>query len=143
MSDSEMILSLSDALRGTKEELALVRAEQHATERLLLIAERNCATLRYNLSGSDNDRASAASSRERAESDLRDFKAKIHAEVKEPSNLIQRGMRFLDEVKHCRDLMTPDMARNDESMRNTPPNKWTEENVKLAELAMEQVKERK
>lgn len=49
------------------------------------------------------------------------------------SDLINRGLRALDYVKHCEDMMTPEMQEHDKLMRNTAPNQWTEEQVMKCE----------
>jgi len=46
---------------------------------------------------------------------------------------ITRGLRALDEVKHCQDKMAPHMRENDKTMRATPPIDWTEAQVTVAE----------
>jgi len=38
---------------------------------------------------------------------------------------IDRGLRALDSVKHCRDKMGDDEYLHDSDMRETPPNKWS------------------
>jgi hypothetical protein len=56
------------------------------------------------------------------------------AEAKgEPSSLITRGLRALDEVKHCQSKMLSSMRENDANMRSIPPAEWTEAQVALAE----------
>lgn len=54
-----------------------------------------------------------------------------------PNNheLINRGLRALDAVKHCQDEMTEAMRINDAVMRKTTPLDWAEDSVLLAERA--------
>lgn len=49
-------------------------------------------------------------------------------------DLINKGMRHLDAVKHCQDKMTPQMREHDYTMRDTPPAEWTESQVLVAEM---------
>jgi len=57
--------------------------------------------------------------------------------------LLQMGMRYLDEVKHCRDRMTPEMAQHDRQMRESIPSEWTEDDVRQAREAAHAVNRRK
>jgi hypothetical protein len=51
------------------------------------------------------------------------------------NQIIDRGLRALDAVKHCQDKMTPWELEHDTLMRNTPPDQWTEVQVDIAEQA--------
>jgi len=49
------------------------------------------------------------------------------------SHLIERGHRALDAVKHCQDKMPHQSRILDKVMRDTPPAKWSVEQVEEAE----------